>query len=439
MSIVELDLLNLNQIAEPQPNLMAAQTTSPSKDDTRSELGFWESYLLSGAITTASRTLVAPLERIKILMQCEGELVRQGKIILTSNATAVTSELNAAAKVAAYSAANGGGREAAAAAASARMALKNQKNNVSYYTSMVDCARKTIQNDVSGVRSLWRGNLSTVLRYFPAQGLNFAFRGTFSSMQPDRKKTPFYLWFCGNTLSGGLSGTITLAVVYSLEYARTRMAVDIKSNAPRKNNSKPLAVASHQFSGLRDCLAQTVRHDGFMGLYRGFWITVLATFVKQGLYFGIFDSFRPLLPPASSKASSSNAMIRKLQSEEQSKTKLGRFYAMMPPAAVASAVFMLGWLSTFAANLISHPFDTVRRRYICGTCGPEQYKYKGAVDCFFKITKAEGYRCLWRGVGPAVVYSIAGGLALAAFDLVRPSYLSLRGVQPNIAGEKGEK
>jgi solute carrier family 25 (adenine nucleotide translocator) protein 4/5/6/31 len=33
-----------------------------------------------------------------------------------------------------------------------------------------------------GVLSMWRGNMANVLRYFPTQALNFAFRDTYKSM-----------------------------------------------------------------------------------------------------------------------------------------------------------------------------------------------------------------------------------------------------------------
>lgn len=33
-----------------------------------------------------------------------------------------------------------------------------------------------------GVAALWRGNLANVIRYFPTQALNFAFKDTFKKM-----------------------------------------------------------------------------------------------------------------------------------------------------------------------------------------------------------------------------------------------------------------
>ena len=66
-------------------------------------------------------------------------------------------------------------------------------------------------------------------RYFPTQALNFGFRDTFKTMFPWKKDKDGYLkWFCGNMISGGMAGASSLVFVYSLDYARTRLANDAK-------------------------------------------------------------------------------------------------------------------------------------------------------------------------------------------------------------------
>jgi len=44
------------------------------------------------------------------------------------------------------------------------------------YDGIVECFRRTAAEE--GVLSLWRGNTANVIRYFPTQALNFAFKGT---------------------------------------------------------------------------------------------------------------------------------------------------------------------------------------------------------------------------------------------------------------------
>jgi solute carrier family 25 (adenine nucleotide translocator) protein 4/5/6/31 len=72
------------------------------------------------------------------------------------------------------------------------------------YDGIVECFRRTINNE--GVASLWRGNTANVIRYFPTQALNFAFRDTYKSMFAFKKERDGYAWWmAGNLASGGVS------------------------------------------------------------------------------------------------------------------------------------------------------------------------------------------------------------------------------------------
>lgn len=69
--------------------------------------------------------------------------------------------------------------------------------------------------------------------------------------------------------------------VYSLDYARTRLANDAKSAK---------GGGSRQFNGLIDVYRKTLASDGIAGLYRGFVPSVAGIVVYRGLYFGVYDS-----------------------------------------------------------------------------------------------------------------------------------------------------
>lgn len=45
--------------------------------------------------------------------------------------------------------------------------------------------------------TVWRGNGTNVLRYFPTQALNFAFKDTFKQMFGFKKSENFSLWVLG--------------------------------------------------------------------------------------------------------------------------------------------------------------------------------------------------------------------------------------------------
>jgi solute carrier family 25 (adenine nucleotide translocator) protein 4/5/6/31 len=87
--------------------------------------------------------------------------------------------------------------------------------------------------------------------------------------------------------SGGAAGACSLAFVYSLDYARTRLANDAKS--AKKGGGE------RQFNGLLDVYRKTLASDGVVGLYRGFVISCVGIVVYRGLYFGMYDSIKPVL------------------------------------------------------------------------------------------------------------------------------------------------
>ncbi|THU64053.1 hypothetical protein C4D60_Mb01t22390 [Musa balbisiana] len=74
--------------------------------------------------------------------------------------------------------------------------------------------------------------------------------------------------------------------VYSLDYARTRLANDAK--AAKKGGER-------QFNGLIDVYRKTLQFDVIAGLYRGFNISCAGIMVYRGLYFGMYDSLKPVV------------------------------------------------------------------------------------------------------------------------------------------------
>ncbi|KAK3423047.1 hypothetical protein EUGRSUZ_G03387 [Eucalyptus grandis] len=234
------------------------------------------------------------------------------------------------------------------------------------YKGIGDCFGRTIKDE--GFGSLWRGNTANVIRYFPTQDY---FKRLFNFK---KDKDGYWKWFAGNLASGGAAGASSLLFVYSLDYARTRLANDAK--AAKKGGER-------QFNGLVDVYRKTLASDGIAGLYRGFNISCVGIIVYRGLYFGMYDSLKPVL------------LTGTLQDS---------FFAS----------FALGWLITNGAGLASYPIDTVRRRMMM-TSG-EAVKYKSSLDAFSQILKNEGARSLFKGAGANILRAVAGAGVLAGYD-----------------------
>ncbi|CAG8717987.1 3393_t:CDS:2, partial [Racocetra fulgida] len=135
------------------------------------------------------------------------------------------------------------------------------------YKGIGECFVRTVKDE--GVISLWRGNTANVIRYFPTQALNFAFKDKFKRMfNYKRDKDGYVKVFLGNIASGGAAGAASLTFVYSLDFARTRLANDAK--AATKGGGE------RQYSGLVDVYRKTLASDGIAGLYRGKSVTIAA-------------------------------------------------------------------------------------------------------------------------------------------------------------------
>lgn len=147
------------------------------------------------------------------------------------------------------------------------------------YKGIVDCIVRIPKEQ--GVLSFWRGNLANVIRYFPTQALNFAFKDKYKQifLGGVDKRTQFWRYFAGNLASGGAAGATSLCFVYPLDFARTRLAADVgKSGSER------------EFRGLGDCLVKITKSDGIRGLYQGFNVSVQGIIIYRAAYFGIYDT-----------------------------------------------------------------------------------------------------------------------------------------------------
>jgi len=303
-----------------------------AQEQQKIKLGFAENFFLSGCAAVTSKTIAAPIERVKMVVQNCDEMVKQG-------------------------------------------VLKKPFNGITDTTQWI------MKNE--GVGAFWRSNFTNCLRYFPTQALNFAFKDAV-------KKVPFFAKnkvdgnftrLAKNVTAGGLAGGGSLCFVYSLDYARTRLANDMKAAG---------SDTKRKFTGLLDVYKQTIKADGIAGLYRGFVISFVGIFVYRGFYFGLYDTIMPML--------GENAGL--------------------------GVSFVVGYGVTVAAGLASYPIDTIRRRMMM-TSGTGT-AYSGSIDCAAQILKQEGVKSFFKGAGANILRGVAGAGVLAGFDVFKREYVKAR-------------
>lgn len=147
------------------------------------------------------------------------------------------------------------------------------------YKGIMDCIVRIPKEQ--GMLSFWRGNLANVIRYFPTQALNFAFKDKYKQvfLGGVDKHTQFWRYFAGNLASGGAAGATSLCFVYPLDFARTRLAADVGKSGTER-----------EFKGLGDCLVKITKSDGLRGLYQGFNVSVQGIIIYRAAYFGVYDT-----------------------------------------------------------------------------------------------------------------------------------------------------
>ncbi|KAI6113993.1 mitochondrial carrier domain-containing protein [Pisolithus sp. B1] len=306
---------------------------SGQKTSTQSST-FLADFLMGGVAASISKTAAAPIERVKLLIQNQGAMIAAGRLS-------------------------------------------------SPYNGILDCFKRTYAEE--GLASLWRGNGTNVIRYFPTQALNFAFKDDFKRKLGYKKSDGFGLWVFGNVASGAAAGASSSLFVYSLDYARTRLSADLK------NVGKG---GQRQYTGLIDVYRQTLRSDGIVGLYRGFVPSVLGIIVYRGLY-----------------AQASAAMIRSKDTVLVGPLK-GSFLASFAVGWMCTTVGILLWLPTLWT-----PF----RRRMMMTSG-EKVRYKSFIDAGKQIVATEGAKALFSmfyemAPGANILRGVAAAGALSLYDL----------------------
>ncbi|XP_028786963.1 ADP,ATP carrier protein ER-ANT1 [Neltuma alba] len=281
-------------------------------------------FAMGGVAAIISKSAAAPIERVKLLLQNQGEMIKRGQ-------------------------------------------LKRP------YLGVSDCFKRVLREE--GLFAFWRGNQANVIRYFPTQAFNFAFKGYFKSIFGHSKERDGYIkWFAGNVASGSAAGATTSLLLYHLDYARTRLGTDALECH---------ASGQRQFKGLVDVYRKTLSSDGIVGLYRGFGVSIMGITMYRGMYFGIYDTMKPLV------------LVGPYE---------GNFFAS----------FMLGWSITTSAGVCAYPFDTLRRRMMLTSGQPN--KYRNTLHAFNEIVRQEGFFALFRGVTANMLLGVAGAGVLAGYD-----------------------
>ncbi|KAJ7958369.1 Mitochondrial ADP/ATP carrier protein [Quillaja saponaria] len=242
----------------------------------------------------------------------------------------------------------------------AKLLLQTQESNLAIvgsgrgkFKGMLDCIVRTVREE--GILSLWRGNGSSVLRYYPSVALNFSLKDLYNNMLRGGN-------YYDNHLFSGASANFIAG-----SCCRTEV---------------------RQFRGIYHFLNTIFEKNGIRGIYRGLPASIHGMVVHRGIYFGGFDTMKEIL-----------------YKESNSELPLWKRWV------VAQAV-------TTSAGLFSYPLDTVRRRMMMQS-GIEQPTYHCTLDCWRKIYRMEGLVSFYRGAVSNMFRSTGAAAILVLYDEVK--------------------
>ncbi|EEQ84415.1 hypothetical protein RJZ56_000040 [Blastomyces dermatitidis] len=265
-------------------------------------------------------------------------------------------------------------------------------------------------NSHEGVRGLFKGHSATLLRIFPYAAIKFlAYEQIRAVVIPSRdRETPFR-----RLISGSTAGLTSVFFTYPLEVMRVRLAFETKHNVRSSlrricrqiyNENRPGTVSatataaststsSKPLTPPTSCLPSKPPRYGLSNFYRGFSPTLLGMLPYAGVSFLTHDTVGDWLrhpklaayttiphsdkPPASSPASAPQPYKR---------------VQLTAPAELLS-----GALAGLVSQTSSYPLEVIRRRMqVAGAVGDGHRV--GIAETGKRIFAEKGFRGFWVGL-----------------------------------------
>jgi len=282
-----------------------------------------------------SRTAVAPLERLKILMQVQNQQVYSGVFqgikrmweteglrgmfkgngancmrIVPNSAVKFFAYEQFAAMISAYQKEKTGdpkitplerlaaGATAGIIAMSAtysldmvrgRLSVQDAEGSVQHYNGIFDAYRKIYREE--GFRTLYKGWVPSVIGVVPYVGLNFAVYESLKALilnyyglKDERDLSVITRLGCG-----AVAGTTGQTVAYPFDVARRRLQVSGWQGATSVTNGEIV------YKGMMDCFIKTCRHEGWQALFHGLWPNYVKVVPSIAIAFVTYEKVKEML------------------------------------------------------------------------------------------------------------------------------------------------
>lgn len=176
-------------------------------------------------------------------------------------------------------------------------------------------------------------------------------------------------------VGGVVSGAAKLAVGHPFDTIKVRLQVSDRG----------------LFQGPLDCLLKTVRHEGFVGLYKGATPPLLGWMTSDSVMLGSLTVYRRLLLEHVFPSRTTTTSNSSMQSVSERLPALGHAYA--------------GALSGWTVSVVACPIDQIKGRLQVQYASDKRDRfYRGPVDCARRLVQSHGIRGLYHGLVATTIF-----------------------------------
>ncbi|CAK7352694.1 unnamed protein product [Dovyalis caffra] len=144
-----------------------------------------------------------------------------------------------------------------------------------------------------GIMGFYRGNGASVARIVPYAALHYMtyeqYRRWIILSFPDIGRGPVL-----DLVAGSFAGGTAVLFTYPLDLVRTKLAYQVVSSS--KVNIHGVVGTEEVYKGIRDCFSKTLKESGLRGLYRGVAPSLYGIFPYAGLKFYFYEEMKRHVP-----------------------------------------------------------------------------------------------------------------------------------------------
>ncbi|KAG7346243.1 mitochondrial carrier protein [Nitzschia inconspicua] len=271
-----------------------------------------------------------------------------------------------------------------------------------------------------GLRSLWRGNMTSVLHRFPYSAINFfVYENTLDILtgmkvdhnekvetvgnlarritariipkdgeggaeeyyeqhrqQQQQQHQPSYSE--DNTsashkfLAGAVAGSVAVSACYPLDLVRTRLTTQLEGH--------------EHYRGIRDAFRKIYQTEGLLGFYSGIAPTMLVAVPNFAISYSVYGTLK--------EYTLDDELFYNLRriDADSGEPKLGFFLTVL-----------CGACSGFVATSLTFPFDTIRRRMQIQNLHVDPEHRLSSAEQLTRLVRNEGLSSLYRGLTPEML------------------------------------